>query len=76
MILLLQPLDPFIRPAVKSVNPFSLPLGSWGGILPHLLLLSGYKSRRRRAYVFGALLDEESRNLLFPPVVANYGSGG
>ena len=43
------------------------------------LIFCSYRAistERRRAYVFGALMDGESRSLLFPSSVANCRSGG
>ena len=42
-------------------------------------IFSSYRAisaERRHAYVFGALMDGESRSLLFPSAVATYRSGG
>ena len=69
------------RPACKLWPKAGLPISGFLGRAGEEagFIFSSYEAistERRRAYVFGALLDEESRNLLFPPVVANYGSGG
>lgn len=77
MILLLHSFDALIRPGLK---PACLSTASSGEVGEEAyFIFSSYgaiSTARRRAYVFGALMDGESRSLPFSPVVANYGSGG
>ena len=76
-ILLLHPFDALISPALKAVY---LSMASFGDAREEacfiFLSYRAISTERGRAYVFGALMDGESRSLLFSSAVANYRSGG
>ena len=69
------------RPACKLWPKAGLPIHGFLGRAGEEagFIFSSYRAistERRRAYVFGALMDGESRSLSFPSVVANYRTGG